>query len=134
MAYIDYDLLLHNDVIVDGAQASASYIDTLAAGDALNPNAYLLVICTAAMTGMTSVTFQLTTDTVSTFASEVSLISTGAVGYATLTLGKAYLIPIPVGMKRYLRGYITTTGGAYTAGSVYMAIVLSGDKSLDKVL
>jgi hypothetical protein len=132
--YIDYDLLLHNAVIVDGAQASASYIDTLAAGDALSPNAYLLITCTAAMTGMTTVEFWLRTDSDPAFGTEVNLIDTGTVGYATLTLGKSYLIPIPVGVKRYLRGYITTAGGAYTAGAVYMAIVLMGDKTLDKVL
>jgi hypothetical protein len=130
----DKNLILHNAVIVDGAQASASYIDTLAAGDAIAPSANLSIKIPTAMTGMTSVTFELRTDSDSAFGTEVSLISTGAVLAATLAKGKAYLLPIPLGVKRYLRGYITCTGGAYTAGTVKMQIVLDGDKTLDKIL
>ena len=130
----DKNLILHNDVIVDGAQASASYIDTLAAGDAIAPNAMLSIQIPTAMAGMTSVTFQLTTDSDSAFGTEVSLISTGAVAVASLTKGKSYLIPIPLGVKRYIRGYITSTGGAYTAGKVKMQIVLDGNKTIDKVM
>jgi hypothetical protein len=130
----DKNLLLHNTVITDGAQASTSYIDTLAAGDAISPVARLLILITTAMAGMTSVTFQLTTDSDSAFGTEVSLVSTGAVLTASLTIYKAYLLPIPLGVKRYLRGYITSTGGSYTAGAVKMQIVLDGDKTIDKIL
>ena len=130
----DKNLIMHNAVIVDGAQASTSYIDTLAAGDAIAPSANLSILISAAMTGMTSVTFALETCAESTFASPTTLISTGAVGYATLALYKAYLLPIPLGVLRYLRMYITTTGGSYTAGACKCQIVLDGDKTIDRIL
>ena len=130
----DKNLILHNTVITDGAQASTSYIDTLAAGDAIAPSANLSIQIPTAMAGMTSVTFTLQTDSDSAFGTEVDLITTGAVLTASLTKGKSYLLPIPLGVKRYLRGYITCTGGSYSAGAVKMQIVLDGNKTLDKVL
>ena len=130
----DKNLILHNAVITDGGQASTSYIDTLAAGDAIAPNAMLSILITTAMAGMTSVMFELRTDSDSGFGTDTSLISTGAVLTASLTIYKAYLLPIPLGVKRYLRGYITSTGGSYSAGAVKMQIVLDGNKTIDKIL
>ena len=130
----DKNLILHNAVITDGAQASTSYIDTLAAGDAIAPSANLSIQIPTAMAGMTSVTIELRTDSDPAFGTEVSLISTGAVVVASLTKGKSYLLPIPLGVKRYLRGYITSTGGSYSAGAVKMQIVLDGNKTIDKIL
>jgi hypothetical protein len=130
----DKNLIMHNTVITDGAQASTSYIDTLAAGDAIAPSANLSILITTAMAGMTSVTFTLQTDSDSAFGTEVDLITTGAVLTASLTIYKAYLLPIPLGVKRYLRMYITSTGGSYSAGAVKCQIVLDGDKTIDKIL
>jgi len=109
--------------------ASDSYIDTIAAGDANVGDWFVCRVetaCTAA--GAATATFALQTDSTSTFASATSLISSGAIGKASLTANTiVYKARIPSGVERYLRGYITIATGPLLTGTYDMFIVKDAD-------
>jgi hypothetical protein len=77
-------------------------------------------ITTAVASAATSVTFDIIISDNADLSSGVVIASTGAVGYANLTLGKNIALPIPpqVGSlgKRYL-GAQYTTGGNNSSGT-----------------
>lgn len=130
-------LLVFGDAqAVTTTAASTDIVDTLAAGDAIFPGASVQFLIDTAVTssGAASVTFDLQTATDSGFSSPVTLVSSGAIAKASLTAGAVPLqAVIPLGCLRYLRAYYTcsaTLGG----GKIDARIILSGDKTLDKVL
>lgn len=128
--YIDKALILADSQSLTVSGASTNYIDTLAAGAAYDAPFFVVLIkttCTAA--GAATVTFDLRSDTTSSFATEVVVISTGAIAVATLVAGYfAIKVRIPVDHRRQmLRGYVTIATGPLTAGAWDMKIVQDVD-------
>ena len=137
--YKDANLWLSGDgaalqAITDSSAASTSYIDMLAAGDAIGPGAMVEFRVKKAFAGGTSIAFDLRTDTTSGFSTDTVLFSTGAIAEASLTANKVIArVVIPMNAKRYLRGYYTTVG-THSTGTIEAVIILDGDKTLDGTL
>jgi hypothetical protein len=134
---LDYNLVLGSAQAVTTSGATTSYVDTLAAGDAIAHAAVVQFLINTAVTssGAVNVTFDLQTATDSAFTSPVTLSSSGVVAKATLVAGYPLTYPIPTGCLQFLRGYYTlsaTTNG----GKIDCRIILAGDfdKTLDKTL
>ena len=109
--------LMSDEQALTTTAASTSYIDQLAAGDAVGRELEAVVLVKTALTGGTSVNFQLQTDTDSAFGTAVTLAESGAVVAATLVAGYKWRIRIPKGAKRYLRINYTISG-SFSAGAV----------------
>lgn len=108
--FIDNNLVLADGQASTVSVASTNYIDTLAAGDAYEAS-WLVVRIVVAAVGGTSLAFDLRTDSASTFPTDTVLFSTGAIAVASLTANTIVArVRIPIGSKRYLRGYITAVG------------------------
>lgn len=109
--------------------ASTSYIDTLAKGDSYEGAWFLIRIDTAVTaSGSATVDFALQTDSDTGFATDLkTLVSSGAIGKASLIKGKEIKLRIPPGALRYLRGYATVASGPLTAGKWDMWIVKDVD-------
>lgn len=109
--FIDYNLILADGQASTVSAASTNYIDTLAAGDAITDGAWFIVIIKTAAVGGTSIAFDLRTDSSSAFGTETVLFSSGAIAVASLTANTTVVkTRIPLGAKRYLRGYATMVG------------------------
>jgi hypothetical protein len=121
--FIDNNLVLADSQSLTVSGASSNYIDTLAAGDGITDGAWFFVLIKTAVTGGTSVEFDLQTDSDPAFGTAVVLFSTGAIVVASLT-ANTYIakVRIPLGAKRYIRGYVTIVGPIST-GSWDMKIV-----------
>lgn len=137
----DYLKLSSGQAILDSG-ASTSYIDALAAGDAISPGAKIRVkIATAYVdTGGGTIYATLQTDDEITFTSSTTLITgptiTIAAGAATAAgaVGVTLLDHvIPAGVKRYLRVYYTFST-AMDSGAMDAHIVLDVPKTMDKQL
>ncbi len=104
------------------AHDSTNVIDFGAAGDPGYPLTLVVRVDTApTSSGSATVTFGLSTSADnSTYA---SLYTSAAIGYATLTKGYELRIPVPTGMKQYLKGVITIGTAALTAGKFDMFLV-----------
>ena len=123
--FIDKLLQVSNEQAVTASAASTDVIDF---GQA-NPNVGLddrsnMVITvdeSAAAAGAATVTFSVqdSADN-STFA---DVVATKAVPLAELTAGKQFFLPLPPGMRRYVRAYFTVGTGPLTAGSFNAQIV-----------
>ncbi len=138
---IDYNLVLSDAQDISGAagsDASTSYLDQLAAGDAIGDGCWAQFLIDTAFAGTagSSITFALQTDDNASFTSPTTVM-TRSMDITELTAG---VVPIcaqlplhPNGMQRYIRGYYTSTA-ALSAGKVDLRIVKDVDKTLDKVL
>lgn len=112
--FIDQNLVLADGQSLTVSGASTNYIDTLAAGDAYE-SLWFIVLIKTAVANCTSVAFDLRTDSSNAFGTEVVLFSTGAVLVASLTANTFLAkVRVPIGAKRYLRGYATIVGGGAT--------------------
>jgi hypothetical protein len=136
--FIDNSLVMANAQVVTTTAASTSFIDTLAAGDSFYPGARFFALVDTAIVGQgaTTVSVILQTDSDSGFATaEVDLLTSPAIVETTLVAG-AVLIDavIPFGCKRYLRAYWTVASGPVVTGKLDARIVLSTDRTLDKVI
>ena len=138
-------MIIDNFLVMSDAQevlttaASESYIDTLAAGNALVPGARLKVIVNTAFTTSDSATLTvaLQTDSDSGFATALAtLLTTSALAVTSIdAIGDNILdIQIPVGMLRYLRMYYTVGTGSFLTGKVDARIVLDTARTMDKTL
>ena len=123
--YIDRSLVLADAQAITTSGASTNYIDTLAAGNAYKAPWFIVLIKTAVTaSGSATVTFDLRHDTDPAFGTETVLISSGAVAKATLVAGYfALKVQVPLGAKRYLRGYATIASGPLLTGAWDMKIV-----------
>ena len=105
------------DVIDAGATKSASIGRDIGSGEPL----YLEVSVATAMTGAGTLTIALqdSADN-SSFADVLAL---PAIAVAALTAGKTYYLPLPAGMRRYIRANYTITSGPFTGGTLNAQIV-----------
>lgn len=105
------------DVIDAGATKSASIGRDIGSGEPL----YLEVSVATAMTGAGTLTIALqdSADN-SSFADVLAL---PAIAVAALTAGKTYYLPLPAGMRRYIRANYTITSGPFTGGTINAQIV-----------
>ena len=102
------------------AVISTDYIDTLAAGDDYAGCIFLSHAATAVLSGTADATVEFilqTSDSTATSA-YVTLVSSGAIDDALVVAGYLSKLRIPpTGVKRYLRGTVTTTQ-VTTSGTV----------------
>lgn len=105
------------DVIDAGATKATSIGRDIGSGEPL----YLEVSVATAMTGAGTLTIALqdSADN-STFADVLAL---PAIAVAALTAGKTYYLPLPAGMRRYIRANYTITSGPFTGGTLNAQIV-----------
>lgn len=129
-------------VLSIGDTASESYVDAIAAGDAVTPGAKVKArIATAYVdAGGGTIIAKFQTCAEPAFGSPTTLITgptiTIAAGAATAAGAVGVVVmdaPIPVGVLRYNR-MLYTLSAAMDAGAIDAAIVLDSDKTLDKVL
>lgn len=104
-------------VIDAGATKSASLGRDIGSGEPL----FLEVNITTTMTGAGTLTIALqdSADNV-TFTDVLAL---PAIAVATLTAGKTYYVPLPAGLRRYIRANYTITTGPFTGGTLQASIV-----------
>lgn len=105
------------NVIDAGATKSASIGRDIGNGEPL----YLEVSVATTMTGAGTMTIALqdSADN-SSFADVLAL---PAIAVASLTAGKTYYLPLPAGMRRYIRANYTITSGPFTGGTLNAQIV-----------
>lgn len=80
---------------------------------------FLNILCTETVTadGAATVAFSLRTDTDSAMGSPTTLLSTAAIGKASLTAGsQVFKSALPAGCERYMDVYFTVATGPLTAG------------------
>ena len=109
MAILDANLELA-DGATSTAQnaASTNVVDTLALASVLKDAWFLFRVDTAyvAQIGSPTVTIRIETSATETFggSSTITLAQSAAFTVAELTAGKQWAIPLPSGLKRYVRG------------------------------
>lgn len=93
--------------------ASTDYIDTIAKGDAYVGAWMYIRIDTAfvAGAGAPTATFQLQTAAATNFDGGTTLTASSALIAADLIAGKEVKLRIPVGVLRYIRGYMVVDSG-----------------------
>ena len=126
--------LVGQTITASGDTDSTSYVDTLAAGDAIKAGATFKAMVSTSIGGATTyIRVRLLTCAEITFASPTTLIDTGQILVAAAT-AKTILTQaiIPVGVLRYLSVRYTTDNTA--SGAVASFIVLNAEKTLDKQL
>lgn len=112
----DYYLSMGDAQAVTSSAATTNVIDTATAGDAIDGCYVEFLVDTAATaTGAATVTFELQDSADdATFA---TIASSTAIGKATLVAGyTAFRVRVPLGVRRYIRGYYTVATGPLTAG------------------
>lgn len=105
------------DVIDAGATKTNGLGRDIGSGEPL----YLEVSVASTMTGAGTLTIALqdSADN-SSFADVLAL---PAIAVAALTAGKTYYLPLPAGMRRYIRANYTITSGPFTGGTLNAQIV-----------
>jgi len=114
---LDKNAMFSDEQAVTSTAASTNVVDLTAAGNAV-PGALFAVLRTEeAFAGATSIVFALQTADASNFSSPVTLL-TATFNATQLGAANAQLLalPVPAGLKRYVRAYYTVTG-TVTAGS-----------------
>ena len=125
--FIDATLKVADAQAITVSGASTSYIDTLKAGPSAYVGSWMFVTITTAVTGGTSVAFDLRHDASSGFGTDTVLVSSGAIPVATLVAGYTFAVRLPFqNIKRYMRGYATIVGPIST-GAWTIAIVKDVD-------
>lgn len=119
---LDAKLKFSDSQAVTVTADSTNVLDLQAAGDALGEeNLYLAIQTKAAdvaAVGAATVTFDLVTSVDEAFSSPITLYSSGAIGKAALTKNKSIIkLPLPIGVKRYLKVVYTVATGPLTAGA-----------------
>ena len=95
--WIDANLLISDAQTFTDSAVSESSIDLGAARKiGAGKQMYVVIVMDALATGMTSINFQVVTDTAATLATPTVQIETGAIGYASLTAGRTPIV-IPIG-------------------------------------
>lgn len=118
---IDSSLLLSDKQTILGSVSSENTIDQKAAGDACL-HAMVMAHVPESFAGLESLKVALQTDDAQDFAQAKELCS-ATFGVADLKAGKVLLkMALPLGAKRYIRGYYTVTGTA-TAGKISLFVL-----------
>jgi hypothetical protein len=117
--------------VVDvAANASTDVLDLVTPANVLANELHLVVTVNEAVTsdGAATVAFALQTSAVENFASYDTLLSTAAIGKASLTAGTTVVnAKIGVGLKRYVRMVYTVAVAALTAGKFSAALIPGTD-------
>ncbi len=114
---LDQNAILSNQQTVSSTAASTNVIDMTAAGNAVPGTLFAVLRTETAFAGATSIVFALQTSATSNFASADTLLSATFTGTELANASKQLLaLPLPAGVKRYIRAYYTVTG-TVTAGS-----------------
>jgi len=129
---IDKDLQLSAAQAITADAASTNYIDQGAAGDAIR-SGFLVVHCDttfASADDTATLVIKLQSDSDSGFATALVTHYASdalAVGSAELTDGGMMKIPLPTGLKRYIRAYYDNGTQEFTAGKLDAFIVKDVD-------
>lgn len=107
------------DVIDAGATKNASIGRDIGAGTPLVMEFDVLTAATAA--GAATVTFSVQDSADN--ASFADVVASRAIPIAELTAGKQVFLPLPPGMRRYVRGYFTVGTGPLTGGTFNAQVV-----------
>jgi len=107
------------DVIDAGATKNAAIGRDLGAGEQLFLEINVTANCTAA--GAATVVFSLQDSADN--SSYADVVATPAIAIANLTAGRTIYLPLPAGMRRYVRGYFTVATGPLTGGAFNAQIV-----------
>lgn len=101
--------------------ASTDVVDTLAAGDAYVGDWFVARVDTAFVAGAGAplTDFQLQTSTTEAFTAVITLAQSSGYLVASLTAGKFWAVRIPLGAKRYLRGYCNHSN--YNGATAFLA-------------
>ena len=110
---LDNTLVLSNEQAVTTTAASTNIIKTNG-GDVPN-RVFLVVRVDTTFTGCTSVTPSVETDSASAFSSASTVMTLPTYPVASLTAGLVAIVPLPLGLKDYVRVKYTVVGTA-TAG------------------
>ena len=127
---LDKLLQMSAEQAVTATAASTSYVDTVAAGQAMdNLTALLQVITTTDSAGDAAVLdFIIQTDTVANFASPTTIATLPQKAQAALTAGAKFTLPLPKeGIQRYIRGYYTVSTADFSAGAFSLDLVKDVD-------
>jgi len=140
---IDAFLVLSDNQLILDTGASTSYVDTLAAGDAISPGARIKVSISTAYVdaGGGTIRAKLETDSDSGFATDLKTLVEGptitiAAGAATAAGAVGVVLldaVIPPQALRYLRVYYTFSA-AMDSGGMDARIVLDTAKTTDRQL
>jgi Na+-transporting NADH:ubiquinone oxidoreductase subunit NqrD len=104
----------------DTSGASEDFIDSLAAGDAYGNELWFVVRVDTAFADGTSLAFELQCDDNTSFTSAKTLAASGTILVAALTADTiVWKVKVPVGVERYIRGYVTVAG-THSAGTLDM--------------
>ena len=128
--YIDKELLLSDEQIIcnAGSEYSTNTIDLGAAKNlSKGKQLYVVVVIDVVIDTLTSVNFQVVTDTSETLAGATVQMETGAIARASLTAGRAPIV-IPVGSalgteERYLGLYYVIPDTNYNVAGKVTAFV-----------
>ncbi len=126
---LDKALQLSNEQAVTASAASTNYIDQKTGGDAYEP-AWVVATVTTDFATLTSLTIDIQTADASTFASPITLLSSGAIPVADLKAGEeVFKARLPLGTHRYVRAYYTVTGSNATTGKI--SLNMTKDVTID---
>lgn len=112
---LDNTLVLSNEQAVTTTAPSTNIIKT-GGGDVPN-RLFLVVRVDTAFVGCTSVTPSVETDNASAFSSAETVAQLPTYPVASLTAGMMAIVPLPLGLKDYVRMKYTVVGTA-TAGKI----------------
>lgn len=107
------------NVIDAGATRSASLGRDIGSGEPL----YLEVNITTTMTAAGAATLAIALQDSADNATFADVLTLPPIAVAALTAGKTYYIPLPAGMRRYIRANYTVATGPMTAGALQASIV-----------
>ena len=130
MSIIDNSLQLASAQVVTASAATTNVVDAgatknaaigrdIGSGEPLYLEFNCSTTCTASGSATVTVSLQDSADN-STFA---DVLASVAVPKAELVAGKTIYIPLPPGLRRYVRGYFTVATGPLTAGAFNAQIV-----------
>lgn len=108
------------DVIDAGATKNASIGRDIGAGDM-----YMVFTCSEAATAAGAATVTFAVQDSADNSSFADVIVSAAIGKATLVVGSQVVLPLPPGMRRYIRANYTVATGPLTAGK-FSAQLLPG--------
>lgn len=108
MSMLDASLVMSDAQSVTTSAASTEYIDLGAAGSVLKDAWLVIRVDTLQNTG--TMTFALETDSDTGFATAKAVLwASAAIDYTALVAGYTIQVPLPAGLKRYLRVYYTAS-------------------------
>lgn len=132
---IDYLAVLSDAQAVTASAASTNVIDTLAAGLARTPGVrfqFLVDTAAAATGGASEVAFSI--EDSADNSSFATLVTSAAIGKATLVAG---YVPFEGELpyhRRYVRGYYTVTTNNLTSGKFDLRLLLDTGRTIDKAI